>query len=387
MNRDYERVSGLRWVVDKRAIILLWVPIMAITLAHYGTGAHYHYVHDILRRVYYIPIVLGAFAFGVRGALATSIVVSLVYLPHAFMLDHHADPGQSIEKVLEIVLYNVIAFITGTLADREFRGRLAQEKVARQLKESLDDLKAMEQQVLRTERLRALGELTAGLAHEIKNPLASLKGAAEIISDEIPASSARRAMVDILLKELDRLGAILEKFLSFARPKDVHVTTVPVVDVIEPVVELLQSQARTGGVEMEWDRACLDLAIRGDRETLKLVIMNLLLNAIQAMPKGGKVAIGCRAFSRGRRIYCEIAIEDSGPGVAEHMVEKIFNPFVTTKDGGNGLGLSIAARIVDQHEGFVTVDKGKAGGAVFRVGLPLAQDRAPQGADVRTTPG
>ncbi len=360
-----------RALISGRGWLLVWLPILVITAAHYGTGSSYHWAHDIFRRLYYIPIVLGAFFFGLRGALSASIVTSIVYGPHAFASQHHFDPAASLEKVLEILLYNVIGIITGTLADRERRERVAQERIAQRLADSLEELKLMEQQLIRSGKLRALGEMTAGLAHEIKNPLASLKGAVEILSDEVRADSPRRPMIGILNKELDRLGALLERFLSFARPRPFSVASLSVDEVIEPVLSLLEPQARKQGVELAWERSAVPMSIRGDREQVTTVLMNVLLNAIQAMPDGGTVTVHSDRAARGRKEYCLIRVHDSGPGVPDDMKEKIFNPFVTTKEQGSGLGLAIAARVVDAHEGFIEVHDGEGGGAEFRVMLPL----------------
>ena len=372
MIRRRGEVRGWSWVVSNRAWLLMWIPILAISVAHYGTGAPHHWVHDILRRLYYLPIVFAAFAFGLRGAMVTSAVVSVVYFPHAFTHVFHQDPSSTLEKALEIVVYNLIAAVTGSLADREVRERVKQERIAERLAESLEDVRSMERQLVRAGKLQALGELTAGLAHEIKNPLASMKGAAQIISDEIPESSPRRRMVQILTKEIDRLSAVLERFLSFARVPRFEVNDVALNDLVRPVVELMSSHARQSSVTIEPCPCAQELRVRGDKENLTLVLMNVLLNAIQASPHGGVVTIRCTAEMRRKQAYCAMIVQDQGPGVPEELRERIFDPFFTTRDGGSGLGLSIAARIVDAHGGFIEVTTGSQGGAVFRIVLPRA---------------
>jgi two-component system, NtrC family, sensor histidine kinase HydH len=355
-----------------RAWLLVWIPILLITLAHYATGSAYHWAHDVFRRLYYIPIVLGAFLFGLRGALSASVLTSIVYAPHAFSSQHHFDPGASTEKLLEMLLYNVMGYITGMLADREHRERMAQETIARQLAESLEELKLMEEQLVRAGKLRALGEMTAGLAHEINNPLASLKGAAEILSDEIRPDSPRRPMIDILTRELDRLSALLGRFMSFARPLPFCITQISLRELIEPVVSLMEAQARKQNVRIEFDPAGADAAIRGDKQQVTSVLMNLLINAIQAMPSGGSVRIRTQRVSRARRQYGVITLQDTGPGVPDELKDKIFNPFVTTKEQGSGLGLAIAARVVDAHDGLIELRDAQGGGAEFTILLPIA---------------
>lgn len=368
------RVERISWrtLVSVRAWILLWIPIALVSLAHYTTGTSFHWLHDIFRRLYYIPIILGAFVFGRPGALGASIAASIAYAPHAFTTFFVQDPAHGTEKVLEILLYNVVAFITGTLADREHRERVRQEETARRLAESLDDVRLMEQQLVRAGRLQALGEMTAGLAHEIKNPLASLKGAVEIISDEIAETSPRRKMVEILRKEIDRLNDLLERFLSFARPTGLHRADVSLAEIAEHAIALVESTSTAGGVNVALASVADSVVVSGDRDKIAQVVFNLLINAVQAAGQGGAVNVRCERVTRGRRGFGALVVEDTGPGLTDDIREKIFDPFFTTKESGTGLGLSIAARIADEHQGFIEADNRPEGGAVFRLLLPLS---------------
>lgn len=351
---------------------LIWLPILAITTAHFTTSAELVWVHDILRRLYYIPIVLGAFGWGLHGALAASVASSLVYLPHAFQMfvhHFHHDPGGSTEKILEILLFNVIALIAGVLVERERRERRRQEEIARKLSETLDEMKLLDEQLIRAGRLQALGEMTAGLAHEIKNPLASIKGAAEIVADGIPADSPRRRMVDIQRTELERLTGLLERFLSFARPKDFVVSQVDIAALAGDTVAFIAPQAAKKNVKIETRLAPLTLS--ADREKLTQLLLNLLLNAVDASPDGAAVTVTTERRRKGKNDYACITVTDRGAGIAAELRDKVFNPFYTTKPDGTGLGLSIAARIADQHKGFIEVDTAPEGGALFMIYLPV----------------
>lgn len=362
---------GWRWLLYWETWLFLWLPVAAISVAHYTTGASHHWLHDIFRRLYYIPIVLGAFQFGIRGALAASLMASLIYAPHAFTSFFVHDPTRGMEKVLEILLYNVIALITGTLADREYRERRRQEKTARRLSETLEEMKFMEQQLIRSGKLQALGELTAGLAHEIKNPLASLKGATEILADEIPLDSPRRKMVEILHKELDRLHDLLERFMSFARPASYDKENFDLRQLIEKTIAVIQSQAKHSGIRLIYQAPAEPIFVWGNQDKISQVLLNLLLNAIQASPQEKEVLVSCDVLTRGKHRYSLFSVQDSGPGVPPEIQDKIFNPLFTTKSEGTGLGLSIAARIVDEHDGLIETENPPAGGAIFHVYLPI----------------
>jgi signal transduction histidine kinase len=362
------------WLFTRRTWFMVWFPILLVTAAHYSTHSAHHWLHDIFRRLYYIPIVLAAFHQGLRGALAASIFASLIYIPHAFTHVGHHDPAGTTQKVLEIVLYNLVALITGWLAQRERSERLRQEHAASDLARALEEKELLEEQLVRSGRLQALGELTAGLAHEIKNPLASILGSAEIIADEIPEDSEKRAIVDIQMTELHRLRDLLNRFLRFAKPGSVNQAVVDLDEVANHLVELTDVQARRTGIEVVRSPGCRELSVAGDAKALQQVLLNLVLNAIDASPDKGTVEVRCARVERGQRSWHTVSVSDQGPGVPPGKEDEIFNPFVTTKEDGTGLGLSIASRIVDQHNGFIEVTPGPSGdGATFTVFIPPAQ--------------
>ncbi len=366
--------SHTEWFFSWRALLMLWGPIFLVTAAHYGTPAEYHWLHDVFRRLYYIPIVLGAFNFGLKGALSASVFASLVYIPHAFTNVAHMDPANSVEKLLEILLYNVVAIITGVLAARERTERERQQGIAERLRATLEEKEVLEGQLVRSGRLQALGELTAGLAHEIRNPLASIKGSAQAIADEVAPDSPRQKLVTIQKRELERLQSILDRFLSFARPSATVMDSVVLCDVAHHVVSLTEAQARKLGITIESVPQSLWLKVKGDREQLAQVVLNLLLNALDVTPAMGTVTLACFEGKRHGRSFGCLCVDDEGPGIPQELRQQIFNPFFTTKEGCSGLGLSIAARIMDQHDGYLEVaSPGPRGGGRFTIWVPTVE--------------
>jgi two-component system sensor histidine kinase HydH len=357
--------AGWGWAFSGRAFLYLWLPVVAVTVAHFGTPMKHEWLHDVLRRLYYFPIIVGAFLFGLRGALVTSVVVTVLYLPHAFWMvgphaQHHgmlhADPTGTANKVLELVLYNVVALVTGLLVEREKRAR-------RDVEQKVVEMQAMEQQLVRAGRLHSLGELSAGLAHEIKNPLASLKAAAAIVADEIPETSPRRKMVAIIEKEVDRMAALLERFLSFARPGGLTFSEVNLAQAIEQAVFLVKPQAEVKRVDLQVETPTPPLSIQGDGGKLTQILLNVLLNAVQFSPEGGRVQVRCEERSLPHGRFVVVRVRDQGPGIAAADRERIFDPFFSTRDGGTGLGLAIASRLMDEHRGYIDVQSASDGGA------------------------
>jgi len=372
-------VDGLRPVFSRRMIFVAWVPCLLITVLHYRTITQYVWAHDVLRRLYYLPILFAAFSGGVRGGIAVSIFASLIYFPHAFLSFVARDPGDFLEKGLEILLYNIVAVVAGRLVDRERREREKQRRLARELSEALEEQRRIESQLIRAGRLGALGELTAGIAHEIKNPLHTMKGTAEILRDAVPPDAPERRMLELHMEEIDRLAQTAERFLTFARPAPSDRRPLDLRDVVQRVAALVETQARKEGVTTEvvpYDGG-EPPTVMGDTDQLTQLFLNVAINGVQAMADRGS---GTLSFSlsperQGGKKYFRVDLRNDGPPIPRDQLERIFDPFYTTKDGGTGLGLSICSRIADQHDGLLSVrNLPGSRGVEFTLAIPARKD-------------
>lgn len=371
-------LEDLRPIFTTKMVLSAWIPCLVITVLHYRTGAHYAWGHDVLRRLYYLPILFAAFSGGLRGGVTVSVFASLVYLPHAFTSFLVKDPADALEKGLEILLYNIVAVVAGLLVDRERREREQQERLATRLGDALAEQRRIEVQLIRAGKLGALGEMTAGIAHEIKNPLHALKGTAEILRDAVPEGVPERRMLELHIEEIDRLGQTADRFLSFARPIPADRRPVEPKSLIDRVVSLVSTQARQEGVETVGvtDGAAALPKVMGDPDLLVQLLLNIALNGVQAMASrgGGTLTFSLGTERQGGKEYVRVCVANTGPPVPEENLERIFDPFYTTKDGGTGLGLSICSRIADEHEGALEVRNLQAGGGVeFSLALPVAE--------------
>ena len=348
--------------------------LLLITALHYLTTTQKVGAHDVYRRLYYVPIVLGGLWFALRGGILTSILASLLYTPHVlFHWQHH--PSIALEQYLEIVLYNVIGGLTGFLAQREQQQRIRYQKAAetlensyQKLREQADQIIEIEEQLRRADRLSALGELSAGMAHEIRNPLGSIRGTAEILRDGVAPDDPKQEFAEILIREVDRLNRVLEDFLRFARPDPVEVGRFVLQHVIGDVLDLTRQQAVRNNVDVAAELGD-EIEIPGQGEQVKQAFLNLVLNALQAMPNGGALEVSLRVLPQ----EVQVLFSDSGPGIAPEDRERIFNPFVTTRDSGTGLGLAITQRIIQGHGGRIMLDSRPGEGACFTVCLPRPQ--------------
>lgn len=361
----------LRDLVSPDMLWVAWLPVVAIGLLHYVIGPHHHWVHDILRRLYYVPILFAAFSRGVRGGLSVAAVSSLTYAPHAFfVMEASQDPGTTLNKLLEIVLYNVIGTLAGLLADREAGRR-------RQAEHAFAEQQRMADQLIRAGRLAALGELVAGIAHEIKNPLHTIKGTAEIVDEVIPKDAAQARMWKLLRYEIGRMERIAERFLSFARPSQPDLRRQTFREIYERVGELLGAQMHgASGVRFEVASLPEEVAsqtLRVDRDQLAQIALNIASNALRAMDGEGilRVEGGIREEAGGR--FATLRLENNGPVVPEADMERIFDPFCTRADDGTGLGLAIAERLAEAHGGFLQVQNtGRERGVAFTLLLPVS---------------
>jgi two-component system sensor histidine kinase HydH len=359
-------------------MLVLAFCIIGISLSHYLTPLRLPMLHDILQRLYYLPIILAAFWFGVRGGLVSSVVVSILYAPH-IIFQWGVHPTLELEKYLEIVLYNVVGGITGFLSEQEAARREEVQQTAKGLEESFRKLQnqadliiRIEEQLRRAERLSALGELSAVLAHEIRNPLGSIRGAAEILKDDFQPGNRKYEFLEILLKETDRLNRVVEDFLGLARPVEVERESCDLVAELTEVVTLAKGEAKSRGVQLNLVAAQLP-AVRGDREKLRQVFLNLVLNGVQATGRGGSLTITAATNppADGASAAVELSFADTGEGMELAVLNRIFEPFFTTKPGGTGLGLSIAQKIVESHGGRIEVTSDVGKGTTFRVKLPV----------------
>ncbi|EAT16099.1 sensor histidine kinase [Desulfuromonas acetoxidans] len=361
------------WKKTSFRVILLLILVVGISSLHYTTMTHHSHLHDVYRRLYYIPIVLGGVWFGVRGGLGTSVFISIAYLPHVLMQWGHL-PWTAPERYLEIMMYNVIGALTGTLMAKEHAQRLRAEETAVQLQESYDQLRQqadlileIEEQLRQADRLTTLGELSAGLAHEIRNPLGSIRGTAEILQGAFSTEDRYHEFTTILINEVDRLNQVLENYLRYARPDSMEKQQFSLAPILDDVVQLTAVKARKNRVAVDVD---VDVAnsVAGDASQYKQAFLNLILNALQAMGEGGCLSI-LATTDENRAVvrFC-----DTGPGLTEEQRQKIFKPFYTTRSKGTGLGLAITERIVHNHGGSIMVESLPKQGCCFELRLPLA---------------
>jgi PAS domain S-box-containing protein len=234
----------------------------------------------------------------------------------------------------------------------------------------LDSIESINTQLQVSERLAALGRITAGVAHEVKNPLNSMRLWLENLKESLPveADTGAQQAVQVLDKEIDRLDAVVKRFLDFTRPMDVRLEPTQLADILREVVEIAQPQLQKSNVQVAQLLPIDVPEVYVDRALLKQAVLNLVLNAVEAMPNGGQLHL---VLSR-RGEMAEITVGDTGKGIPIENQQKIFQLFFTTRPGGSGIGLASTFRIVQLHNGSIDFTSEVGRGTTFRIELPLA---------------
>jgi two-component system sensor histidine kinase HydH len=231
----------------------------------------------------------------------------------------------------------------------------------------LTAVKQLEKELRRSERMAALGKMAAGVAHELRNPLSSIKGLAVLLQSHLSASGGDAATAEVLVKEVERLNRSIGELLDYAKPGQLKRESMAIAEIIRKTVSLIQVDAESYGISINLVLAADLPVVPVDPDKLNQVLLNLLLNALQAMPDGGELSV--RTERDGRMMV--ITIRDSGVGIAPENLQRVFDPYFTTKSDGTGLGLAMSAKIVEEHGGMIKIASIENEYTEVRVILPL----------------
>jgi PAS domain S-box-containing protein len=223
--------------------------------------------------------------------------------------------------------------------------------------------KRLQARLLHTERLSALGEMAARIAHEVRNPLVSIGAAAQVVAEELPSSSPVAGEVGAIAREVKRLDAIVTDFLKFARPRRAELRAVDLAGVVEETAALVRAKSPESELRVAVERP---LHARCDPDAIKQVLLNVLLNAVEAAPKS---SIDCEGQTAGRQLILSVA--DRGPGIPDSVRRRVFDPFFSTKTRGTGLGLAVSKQIIDEHHGRIRLFNRRGGGTRVVIELPV----------------
>ncbi len=312
--------------------------------------------------VLFLPVITAATCFGLGGTAVTTLAACGIYLSFLGLLesrDQYVPMDQIGELVLRVLFLPVVGFLTNQLAQEN---RTETKKLAA----ANESLKNAEADVRRADRLAALGQLTAGLAHELRNPLATMRSSAEMLTRLVaPENEIAKEMASNIKEEVDRTGSLITRFLDFARPKPLQLETGDLHAMLDRAIDRFQKSGPAVSIFKNYSPDVPPLRLDG--AMMEQVILNLLTNAAQASPAGSVVTV--KTQREGGAVW--LSVIDRGSGIDAKNLENIFNPFFTTKPEGVGLGLAVVSKIVEDHGGEISVDSTPGEGSVFLIRLPM----------------
>jgi signal transduction histidine kinase len=345
---------------------IVWI-VLKLALGYVLIG----YTHGIDSRywpVLLLPVVTAATVLGFAGTLVFILLAAGAYLSYLAWLVNWRE--YLVEMLVRAVFLAMGGILANALADNLRIQTRRHRQTAEQLAEANAQLRQAEEAVRRSDRLAALGQLSAGLAHELRNPMGTVKASAEILARTVSAENeVAREMAGFITSETDRANSLITRFLQFARPLELRPEKADLAQVLDRTVAMVEREAPGIAIYKNYDPDIAPFPF--DAELMERVFYNLALNAAQASPAGGAITVKTRAAGP----VAEISVIDRGSGIDPTQIGSIFNPFFTTKPHGVGLGLAIVSKIVDEHGGKIAVDSQPGKGSVFRVLLPMEPSR------------
>ena len=330
---------------EKLRICIVACLVVGISVLNYFTYQDSHYFHVFYRGLFFLPVMLASFWFGLRGGLAASLTICMLYIP--YVLRRWQDFSvMDFDRIIDLALYNLVALVMGILSDSQ---------------------KAHQRLALEAENLAAVGRSLSAVAHDMKTPLIAIGGFSQLVKKYVQEDHPHRDKLDIIIDETRRLENMVKDMLDFSKPLELNRSAENVEAVIKECLEVVSPEAQRRKVVVKYESVPGLSATSIDRMRMKQALINLIMNAIQASSEGATVIVSC-CQAKNKSV---IDVLDCGCGIPLEQREGIFIPFFSTKKEGTGLGLPIARKIIEAHQGQIQILDNPKRGTIFRVILPL----------------
>lgn len=317
--------------------------VIIITLFHYQTAPEAGIKHVVYRELYFLPIILGGFWYGLRGGLITALTISIFYSP---MVLSEADTfsTHNFGNIMEILLFNLVGALLGLLKDRE---------------------NVLQKRTSEAENLAAMGQAAAMIAHDLKTPLVTIGGLTRRLTHKIPQETPEGEKVRVIRQQAERLEQVVMDILLFAKPIQLSMKENNLCQLLQKAKDSVSGIAKENGIEIivPAEKECQCTL---DDEKMMQVFINLLANAIESSSPGETVKLSLANHAG----TLQVDVSDRGAGIPENIMDKIFEPFVSGKPKGTGLGLPISKKIVEAHAGELKYVNNIGGGATFKILIP-----------------
>jgi two-component system, NtrC family, sensor histidine kinase HydH len=354
-------------------VVLLKLLLATLLLSHTNELS----INSSYYPIFYLPVVTAAVYFGPVGTLLWTLLASALYCSYLYpaLQTYELTSGAVAELVMRNLFFFLAAIIVNGFATENRRQTHRYQFLAEQLAETNRRLEQAQDDARRSERLAALGQLSAGLAHELRNPLGIIKGSAEMLSQQVRSTTPIAAeLAGFISGEVERMSSLVTRFLDFARPLRLQLQPRPLEAAVDRAIQDVTANWHGPQIEVQRHYETNLPAVMLDQDLSERVFINLVQNAYEAMSEtgGGTLSVAITRVEHDGRQGVQVKFTDSGPGVPAALHEEIFNPFMTTKKTGVGLGLSIVSKIMDEHGGSIALVAAPSGGASFVLFFPAA---------------
>lgn len=336
-------------------ITLLGILVLGISFLQFVTDENYRYLHIIYRELFFLPIILAGLWFGLRGALASSLAITLLYLPITLSNWRDLSPDD-FSLLMDKLIYNLAAVILGLIKNQQ---------------------NAEHKRMLEAENLASVGKAVATLAHDLKTPLIAIGGFTRLVQKEFKKGDPAYEKLEIVIGETRRLESMVKDMLSLSKPLNLEKSEGDINKLVLESTEVVVKAIENQNVLISTDLSDSLAPFSFDLQRIKEVLINLLMNAVQASPEGEIVSVS--TAQKGKHV--QIDVVDCGRGIPREDREKIFMPFFTTKKEGTGLGLAIVKKIIEAHKGRIEVLDNTLDGTIFRILLLAGETHISQASD------
>ncbi len=366
----WNAVSSLRRAVGSdskplRPVLALAASVVLISVLHYVTSFRSVELHEVFQRLYYVPIVIAAVHYGMKGGLAAAGFSTALYLPHV-VLKWHGWPTFQVEQYAEILVFTLVAIVTGILADRLRAQRDRCQRTAAELDGTCRRLEASIEERLRADRLVTIGRLASGIAHEIRTPLGGLLGSLEILGSDIPRGDSKAEFFAIAKTQIDRLNRVVADFLDFAHPPAPATQAADVGTIVDAAVRLASPSLALHGGTVDVDIASGTPRVEVDVDQVERALLNLLLDEA-AVNRHIRIVVAADRSDRLARITVSAPVASTG--LTRNLTD-MFEPFPSS-DPGAGLTLATTRRLIENQGGKIRAEH-VSGSLRYVIELPLA---------------
>ena len=355
-------------------VVIVKIGLASLLIAHTGETAA---INSSYYPIYYIPIITAAVYYGPWASLFWTFLSAAAYCSYLFpaLTEFSLEESDLVELATRLLFFFFVGVVVNRLVLQYRREAERSRATAEALAETNRQLESAQAEARRTERLAALGHMSAGLAHEIRNPLGVIKGSAEMLQQKVEDSNpVAKELAEYISSEVNRLSSFVTRFLNFARPEKLTLSRASVTEILDRSLDSVREHYPDARVVVMRTYAPELPEIFVDAELCESVFTNLIQNAYEAMGSEGDLRVSVFEANEKLRDGVAVLIEDTGPGIAPALREQIFNPFISTKKTGTGLGLSIVSKVIDEHHGSIRIEQSATGGARFVIFFPAQQE-------------